>query len=228
MKLRFIECDGHRRIVQAGTDEVFQKIADTLGVLPYRIPKNASAILLVEAESDFPFVHHTAEMLKEGGYLPATFQERRFAVVPIGGCGNIKHWRTLQLAEQFGIPYCVLLDSDLGIAEEPVNRQKIAQLQAEGIKSVPHGESANPENYIDMDCLQLPEGSAFTLSDTDDAKLKISIQMDSNRKTVLEDYWIRMSCEQIRQAEAYLDNGIERFEFTEMFADFLSLGHGNT
>jgi len=225
--LRFIERDGHQRSIDAGTDEVFQKIADTLGVLPDPIPKNATAILLVEGKSDFPFVHHTAEKLKEGGYLPATFEERRIAVVPIGGCGNIKYWRTLQLADQFGIPYCVLLDSDLGTAEEPLMRRKIAQLQTDGIKAY-LTRKREPENYLHLDCLQLPVNSTFTLGGTDDAKLKISVEMGTNRKTVLEDYWVRMSCAQIREVEKYVDNGDEKFEFSEMFVDFLSLTDRNT
>ena len=225
--LRFIERDGHRRTIEAGTDEVFQKIADTLGVLPDPIPRDATAILLVEGKGDFPFVHHTAEKLKEGGHLAATFEDCRIAVVPIGGCGNIKHWRTLQLADQFGIPYCVLLDSDLGTPQEIQMRRRITQLQADGVKAY-LTRKREPENYIHLDCLQLPPDSVFTFSDTDDAKSKISSEKGTNIKTVLEDYWVQMSCDQIRQVEKYIENGVEKFEFTEMFSDFLSLADGNT
>lgn len=225
--LRFIERDGHARTVESGKDEVFQKVADTLGVLPDPIPKNATAILLVEGKSDIPFVHHTADQLKAGGHLAETFEERRFAIVPIGGCGNIKHWRTLQLANQFNIPYCVLLDSDLGTPEEAGNRCKIADLQVEGIKAY-LTRKREPENYLHLDCLNLPAGSTFAVSDTDDAKVKIGTEKGTRRKTVLEDYWVLMTCEQIREVEKYTDGAVEKFEFTEMFQDFLSLTDGNT
>jgi predicted ATP-dependent endonuclease of OLD family len=220
--LRFIECEGHTRTVESGNDDVFQKVADTLGILPDPIPKNAAAILLVEGKSDIPFVHHTAEQLKVGGHLGATFEDRRFAIIPIGGCGNIKHWRTLQLSNQFGVPYCVLLDSDLGTPEEAENRRKVAVLKADGIKAY-LTRKREPENYIHLDCLHLPAGSTFSVSDTDDAKVKIGLEKGTRRSTVLEDYWVLMTCEQIREVEKYADGDTEKFEFTEMFQDFLSL-----
>jgi hypothetical protein len=41
---------------------------------------------------------------------------------------------------------------------------------------------------------------------------------------VLEFFWTQMNTEQIRRAEKYLDaNGQERFEFTEILIDFLTL-----
>lgn len=220
--LRFIEKSGETRVVGSGTEEVFQKVVETLGVLPSPIPKGAVAALLLEGKGDLVFVSHAAKKLKEGGYIPATFEERKFALIPIGGCGNIKHWQTKKLVDQFGIPYCVLLDSDLGTPEEYKNRDVQAALQADGIKAY-LTRKREPENYISIECLGLPEDSDFTLSDTDDAKVKIGREKRTRKSTVLEDYWVCMTCEQIREAEAYMEDGVERFEFTEMFNDFLSL-----
>jgi len=45
---------------------------------------------------------------------------------------------------------------------------------------------------------------------------------------VLETYWVMMSCDQIREVEMYVENGVGKYEFTEMFMDFLSLTEGNT
>lgn len=220
--LRFIEKMGETRVVGLGTEEVFEKVVETLGVLPNPIPRDAVAALLLEGKSDLVFVNHTAKMLKEGGYIPATFEERRFALIPIGGCGNIKHWQTKKLIEQFGIPYCVLLDSDLGTPEEEKNREVQAALQAHGVKAY-LTRKREPENYIKVECLGLPEGSEFTISDTDDAKVKIGQEKRTRKSTILEDYWIHMNCEQVREVESYTEDGEERFEFTEMFNDFLSL-----
>jgi putative ATP-dependent endonuclease of the OLD family len=225
--LRFIERDGHRRTVESGTDEVFQKVAEALGVLPDPIPRNATAILLVEGKGDVTFVRHAAEMLRDGGFLPATFEERRFAIVPIGGCGNVKHWLTLQVVQQFGVPYCVLLDSDRGTSEEAANGQRIADLRGSGVKAN-LTRRREPENYIHLDCLDIEPGSAFTFNETDDAKQLISAEKGTRKSTILEDYWVLMSCEQIREVERYFENGVERFEFTEMFDDFLSLTDPNT
>lgn len=220
--LRFIEKNGNDQNVELETDEVFEKIANTLGILADPISKNATAMLLVEGKGDVTFVNHTAEQLKNSGHLTHTFSERRFAIVPVGGCGNIKHWRTMQLANQFGIPYCVLLDSDKGTAEEARNTEKVEELQNDGVKAY-LTRKREPENYVHIDCLQLPEESTFSFSDTDDAKALIN-QVTGTRKTeVLENYWVLMTADQIREVEQYDDNGTDRYEFTEMFTDFLSL-----
>jgi len=220
--LRFIEKHGNDRTVGMGTEEVFEKIADTLGVLPDPIPKNATALLLCEGKGDVCFLNHTADKLKEGGHIQDTFQDKRIAIVPIGGCGNIKHWKTLQLAEQFNIPYSVLLDSDLGTSEHQQNIDKISELQQDGIKAY-LTKKREPENYIHLDCLQLPAGSAFTFSDTDDAKDMIAREKGTRKSNVLEDYWLLMTIDQIREVEYYSENGTDKYEFTEMFNDFLSL-----
>ena len=133
--LRYIEKSYDDRTVELGTDEVFEKVAQTLGVLADPIAKNATALLLIEGKSDVAFINHTAMQLKNAGYITHTFQEKRIALVPIGGCGNLKHWQTQKLVEQFQIPYCVLLDSDKGTSEEQKNLDAINELTQKGIKA---------------------------------------------------------------------------------------------
>ena len=163
-----------------------------------------------------------AEQLRAGGFLTHTLEEKRIALVPIGGCGNLKHWTTLRLVDQFNIPYCVLQDSDKGTKEELINIAKIESLKNIGIKAY-LTRKREPENYIHLDCLNLPAGSTFTYTETCDAKALISQEKSSSSRTVLEDYWILMSSNQIREVERYQENGIDRYEFTEMLNDFLSL-----
>lgn len=220
--LRFVEIDGDNRTVESGTDEVFEKIANTLGILPDPVSNNATALLLVEGKGDVTFVNHMASQLKDGGYIVSTFEEKRIAIVPIGGCDSIKHWRTLRLAEQFGIPYCVLIDSDKGTLQEEKNRQKIESLRDDGIKAYTT-RKREPENYIHLDCLNLEAGSTFNFNDTDDAKNLIASEKGTKPTMVLEDYYVLMTVEQIRETESFTDNGETKYEFTEMFQDFHSL-----
>ena len=63
--LRFIEKTDDGRKVESGTDEVFEKIANALGILADPIAKNAKAMLLVEGKGDITFVNHTAIQLKK-------------------------------------------------------------------------------------------------------------------------------------------------------------------
>ncbi len=220
--LRFIEKTIDDINIELGTEEVFEKIAQTLGVLADPIPKNATAIILIEGKSDVTFFNHTANQLKNAGFLTHTFQEKRIALVPIGGCGNLKHWQTLKLVEQFQIPYCVLLDSDKGTNEEQKNIDTINDLVQSGIKAYVT-RKREPENYIHLNCLQLPEGSTFTLTDTCDAKTLIANEKSVKKELIIERFWTKMTAEQIREVEQYDDNGTTRYEFSEMFQDFLNV-----
>ncbi len=220
--LRFIQKIGNDRTVKLGTEDVFEKIADTLGVLADPISKSANAILLLEGKSDVIFVNHTATQLKNGGHIDNTFEDKRIALVPIGGCGNLKHWATLRLIDQFDIPYCVLLDSDKGTAEEQKNIDQTAELRNSGIKAYTT-RRREPENYIHLDCLNLPAGSTFNINDTCDAKVLIANEKSTKKTLILETYWTQMSVQQIREVEMYNDAGTDKYEFTEMFTDFLSI-----
>ncbi|MBA4240873.1 MAG: lantibiotic ABC transporter [Sphingobacteriaceae bacterium] len=220
--LRFIEKTVDDRNIELGTEQVFEKIAQTLGVLADPIPKNATAIILIEGKSDVAFFNHTVDKLKNAGYLTHTFKEKRIALVPIGGCGNLKHWQTLRLVGQFQIPYCVMLDSDKGTNEEQKNIDTISDLVLSGIKAYVT-KKREPENYIHLDCLQLPAGSIFTLTDTCDAKVLIAKEKSTKKELILETFWTKMTADQIREVEQYDDNGTIRYEFSEMFQDFLDV-----
>lgn len=220
--LRFIEKTIDDRIIELGTEQVFEKIANTLGVLADPIPKNAAAIVLIEGKSDVTFINHTAQTLKNAGHLTHTFQEKRIALIPIGGCGNLKHWQTLKLVDQFQIPYCVLLDSDKGTNEEQKNIDAVTLLVQNGIKAYVT-RKREPENYIHLDCLNLPAGNALNLTDTCDAKVLISNEKSTKKEIILEKFWTKMTADQIREVEQYNDNGTLRYEFSEMFQDFLNV-----
>ncbi len=219
--LRFINKLVATRTIELGTDEVFQKIADTLGLLPDPISKTAKALLLVEGKSDVSFVNHTSQVLKDANLITHTFSEKEIAIVPIGGCGNLKHWRTLQLAEQFNIPWCILLDSDIGTPEQAINTAAVSELQAIGIKAYVT-RKREPENYIHLSVLGLATGNPLVYSETDDAKLLISNATITKKDAVLDRFWPNMTAALIREVETYY-NGTERYEFTEMFSDFISV-----
>lgn len=114
-----------------------------------------------------------------------------------------------------------MIDSDLGTPEAP-NTLHTMNLRADGIKAY-QTRKREPENYLDIAVLGLPAGSAFTFTDTDDAKVLIGLEKTLRKNDVLDTYWPNMSAAQIRNKETYVEGGINRFEFTEMFTDFLTL-----
>jgi predicted ATP-dependent endonuclease of OLD family len=221
--LRLIEKDVTGRTVHFGSDAVIEKIAQTLGVLIDPRASRAKALVLVEGPSDIVFLRHTAEQLKAGGYIPATLEDRGILPVSIGGCGLLKHWITKRIAEQFNIPWGLLLDSDLGTPEHGQNLRQVQSLRHAGKKAYVT-RKREPENYI------LPEvvtshisGMTVSLTDTCDAKREISIATSKGTAEVLEFFWTQMSTEQIRRAEKYTEGGIAYYEFTEILTDFLTM-----
>ena len=222
--LRLIEKDAAGRTVNFGDDAVIEKIAQTLGVLIDPRASRAKALVLVEGPSDVVFLRHTAEKLKVGGHIPATLEERGILPVSIGGCGLLKHWVTKRIAEQFNIPWGLLLDSDLGTPEHGQNVTQVQTLRQAGKKAYVT-RKREPENYILLEVVtpHIMGGVAVVLTDTCDAKREISIATSKGTGEVLEFYWTQMNAEQIRRAERYTDNGADHYEFTEILKDFLTL-----
>jgi predicted ATP-dependent endonuclease of OLD family len=223
--LRFIEKKEGQPEIRFGSDDVLSDIADSLGVHPDPTASSAKGLLLVEGAGDVVFVRHAALKLRECGHIPLTPEEKGILPVIIGGCGNLKHWRTKRLADQFGIPWATLIDSDLGTPEEKKNRDAVAELQGLGKKAY-ITKKREPENYI------LPEvvmpfvkvGGPVAYTDTCDAKRIIGVATVKRQEDVLEHFWQLMTAEQIRRSERYIDDqGAERFELTELLSDLLTL-----
>ncbi len=51
----------------------------------------------------------------------------------------------------------------------------------------------------------------------------ISGTMYIKEADILERYWTKMSFEQIREVEKYIDDGVIRYEFSDMINDFFTL-----
>jgi len=223
--LRLVEETDGRKSVRHGNDDVLAAIAQSLGVLVDPLATDARGLILVEGVSDVVFLRHAAEVLKRAGQIHATLDEKRIFILSIGGCDNLKKWKAERLADQFGIPWGILLDSDVGTDEESKNRTKIEQLRRNGKKAY-LTRKREAENYILPEVVEpfIKDGSSFEFGDTDDAKKLINRVTGTPINKVLETFWSEMNAEQIRQSERYIDeNGNERFELTEMLEDFLQM-----
>lgn len=217
--LRFVTKEEDKPVIKSNDEKVYDQIADTLGLLPEPINKNTKAVLLLEGQGDVVFIRHLCEKLKEGGSIQATLQEKGFALIPTGGCGNLKSWKTLKLAEQFNVPWCVLLDSDQPTPEAQKNIDMIENLKRSNIKAYVT-RKREPENYLHPDCFE----KSLELNEFDDAKVIINQNTGIAKGKVLEHFWPKMTYTQIREMERYKDDaGAIRYEFTEMILDFLSL-----
>jgi predicted ATP-dependent endonuclease of OLD family len=222
--LRLVEKSTTGRSIAYGNDTVIERISQSLGVLIDPRASRAKALVLVEGPGDVVFLRHTAEELKAGGHISTTLEEKDILPVSIGGCGLLKHWIAKRIAEQFNIPWALVLDSDLGTTEAGQNLKQVEQVRADGKKAYVT-RKREPENYI------LPEvvaphftgGATATWTDTSDAKKVIGAATSTKPADVLEFFWTKMNAEQIRRAEKYSDGGKDRYEFTEILNELLKL-----
>lgn len=211
--------------IEYGNDSVLNKIAQSLGVLIDPRASRAKGLILVEGPSDIVFLRHTAEQLKTGGFIQETLEERDILAVSIGGCDLLKHWIAKRIAEQFNIPWALFLDSDVGTPESGRNLAQVEELRRLGKKAYVT-RKRELENYILPEVVDpfITGHTQVTWNDTSDAKKDISEATSKGKGEILEFFWTQMNTEQIRLAEKYVDqSGQERYEFTEILLDFLTL-----
>lgn len=223
--LRLIQQTEGTSSVEPGDENSLLKIAESLGVLPEAEISGAKAILLLEGPSDLVFISHTARALRGAGQISQTLEERAIAMIWIGGCGNLKHWVTKRVADQLNLPWGMLLDSDIGTDEEGKNREHIESLCKDN-PFVFLTRRREPENYLLPEVITDDESllPQLAFSEKCDAKKIIGAAMKVRTSDVLERFWPRMSYDNIRSVERFLDeDGNERFEFTEMIEHFLRL-----
>ncbi len=222
--LRLVEKSATGRSIDFGNDTVIERIAKSLGVLIDPRASRAKALVLVEGPGDVVFIRHTAEQLKAAGHISATLEDKGILPISIGGCGLLKHWIAKRIAEQFNIPWALLLDSDIGTAEAGQNLTKVQEVRASGSKAYVT-RKREPENYILPEVVtpHLTSGATATWTDTSDAKKDIGAATSKGSGEVLEFFWTKMNAEQIHRAEKYSDGGTDRYEFTEILTDLLTL-----
>ncbi len=98
------------------TNVHYKTIALDLGIKPDNIfsPLFSSSrlLFLVEGIDDVLAMNHLAESYKAAGEIDQTFDELGVSILPIGGCGGVKHWVNLDLFTKMGKEYFIFLDSD--------------------------------------------------------------------------------------------------------------------
>lgn len=197
------------------TDDVYNEIAEMLGILPEIINKSAQAILLVEGKDDVLFFRHINKLLKEAGEIEETFSEKNIIILCTGGCDNLKYWVTKKIIEQFQLPWYVFLDSDkLNPNDETKNIELVKKLKSKSIKAF-CTRKREIENYFHIDLLKTIFPTLVEIEDFSDIK-KLTT------KKVFENNWKNMTFEQFRERETYTEDGEKHFELTEIIKDILS------
>lgn len=73
---------------------------------------SVKGLLLVEGPDDVMAMNHLTETYKAMGKIDKTFDDLGVIIIPVGGCGSIKHWTNYSIITKLGKPFFIFLDSD--------------------------------------------------------------------------------------------------------------------
>ncbi|UVM05087.1 AAA family ATPase [Pseudomonas laurylsulfatiphila] len=210
--------------VKMPNDDVLKEAAESLGVLPEMGMERAKGVVLVEGKSDVTFLRHAANTLKTNGDLEFNLEDAGIVPILIGGCGSVKHWVTLNLADDLGLPWCVFLDSDIGADAGQVKsiQKRRQEVEAKG-RPFYATRKREVENYLCPALILTLTGAQVAYTDTCDAKKIIGNAVGMKPDDVIDRFWPVMTAEQILERSKYQDNGEDRSEIKELIENLLAL-----
>ena len=107
--------DGKYTVRQLPRIDIYQ-IIEELGIKRNSALLNVfgdiKVLFLLEGIDDVGAFNTLAREYKKHGDIEKTFDELGVLLIPVGGCGAIKHWADLQIIRKMHKPYYILLDSD--------------------------------------------------------------------------------------------------------------------
>lgn len=213
-------------LVKMPETNVLKEATESLGVLPESGMERAKGVVLVEGKSDVTFLRHTATALKGAGHVDLSLEEAGIVPILIGGCGSVKHWVTLNLANDLGLPWCVFLDSDVGgdPSQMKAIQKRKGEVEAQG-RPFYATRKREIENYLCPDLIRAETGVAVAFTDTCDAKKIIGAHVNIKADDVIDRFWPRMTAEQMIRRSSYMEGGVERVELKELVESLLTLVH---
>lgn len=154
----------------------YKHLAIDLGIKPDNtftpLFSTSRLLFLVEGIDDVNAMHHKSTLYKKAGLITHTFEELNINIIPIGGCGGVKHWVNLDLFTKLEKPFFIYLDSD---------KENVNSISPNEENLVAYGLTLGSdfsitkkrllENYIHPSALErLVPNSTVTYTDFDHAK----------------------------------------------------------
>lgn len=127
--LRFADSDPETDapLVRAGTQDVFNEVAETLGILPDALNQNAVRVAVaVEGPTDVDAIISLSAVLFDGGDIDEFDQTRVFWT--LGGGSTLKDWVERRYLDSLNIPQVYIFESDQTSAAVPPSQDKINRL----------------------------------------------------------------------------------------------------
>lgn len=167
--------------------------------------EKAKCLLLLEGIDDCNAINHAVKLYKEKGLITHGFSDLGITSVPVGGCGSIKHWVSLDLLKTLNKPFFIFFDSDKSSPEiESPNAKKLVDLGFTEGKDFYVCRKRELENYIVPEAIcKLVPGCQLSYTDYCDVK-KISKQNEYagklGGKNIAERHFCSLSFEDLKKA----------------------------
>ena len=225
--VRFVTKDNDLKpCIKMPDEHVLKEATESLGILPETGMERAKAVVLVEGKSDVIFLKHTSTVLRNAGHFPLSLEEAKIVPIVVGGCGTIKHWVTLNLAKDLGLPWCVILDSDIGADQGQVKSilKRKKEVEQSG-RPCYLTQKREIENYLCPDLIKAQTGHEVSYSYTCDAKKIIGKAIGIKPDDVIEKFWPLMTEDKIIKNSLYLcpTTRVEKSELKELIGNVLTL-----
>ncbi|MDI7921104.1 AAA family ATPase [Ferirhizobium litorale] len=223
--LRYVTRDeDNKPTIKMPDPNVLKEAAESLGVLPESGMERAKGVVLVEGKSDVTFLRHTAKALHDAGYVSSNLEDAAIVPILIGGCGSVKHWVTLNLANDLGLPWCVFLDSDIGGDEAQVKsiKKRREEVEAQG-RPFYSTRKREIENYLCPELIKVTTGKEVTFTDTCDAKKIIGKAVGVKADDVIDIFWPKMTADKIMERSRYEVGTASKPELREVIEGVLGI-----
>lgn len=167
--LRYIDREpGTKTIrVRAGSSEVYEEIAEALGVLPDPTDRaGVKVAVLVEGKHDIDALRSMAKVLAASGDIRSFPEDRIFWTIG-GGNTTLKDWIERRYLDKLGLPQVIIQDSDRSAAAMPPDVKKqqwLDDTNAQPGKTAFITRKRNLDNYIHPAALKRLTGGKLVLS----------------------------------------------------------------
>ena len=136
---------------------------------------DAKCLLLLEGVDDCNAFNHLSNIYHNNNAIPEKLEDLGVVLIPVGGCGSIKHWVSLDILRSVNKPFYIHLDSDkeneLSISP---NVEKLTEYGLTEGQEFSVSRKREIENYMHPDALErLVPGCGVDFTDWCDVK-KIS------------------------------------------------------
>ncbi len=174
---RFVSqaADG-RRIVEEGDDAVFERVTQTLGVVP---DNRVGVLVCVEGPTDVTALKCLSRILHaDDASVPDLDRDSRIAFVVLGG-GTPCHWVSEHYLRPLGKPEVHIYDNDVQKYAEAITQVNARGDGSWGVQTT----KREIENYLHPDAIQDAVGCAVTFDDSDDVPALVGVSKGWSSKT---------------------------------------------